>query len=343
MGRSDDALVSRTNIGLKPGDSGAAVGALQRYLRCFGYLPFEATLEERSRRTREAAVSEVFDGKTLEGLRAYQAFNGIPVTGLLDEATVTDMEGPRCGFPDILREDDPSFGGMRFSLSGYEWHRNDLRYAFENFSADSTRIRIQRAVSAAFRVWSEVTPLTFQRLPSISENTEIELRFIPGDRLHGSETLAYASFPPDGDITFLDGYMWNTSSVVPEGEYDLQSVATHEIGHALGLQHTTVHGAVMTKSIGSGRAVRVLHQDDINGIQAKYGPRTPGPHQTTVPDVQELRPATAAERIRAASLRPVFSGSDGPNAWVWRQSPRARQIVGIDSEVTMQLRNGPRL
>ncbi len=62
---------------------------------------------------------------------------------------------------------------------------------------------------------------------------------------------------------------------------DLQGVATHEYGHALGLDHSTV--ALETVMFpGSGTNFyqrRTLHSDDIAGIQALYGVKSPSkPH-----------------------------------------------------------------
>ena len=50
---------------------------------------------------------------------------------------------------------------------------------------------------------------------------------------------------------------------------DLQTVATHEIGHLLGLAHTPVQEAVMYAIISHG-STKGLNQDDIDGIRALY-------------------------------------------------------------------------
>ena len=50
---------------------------------------------------------------------------------------------------------------------------------------------------------------------------------------------------------------------------DLQTVATHEIGHLLGLAHTPVQEAVMYAIISPG-STKGLNQDDIDGIRALY-------------------------------------------------------------------------
>ena len=52
------------------------------------------------------------------------------------------------------------------------------------------------------------------------------------------------------------------------GNYSLQTVYLHELGHALGLDHSSVVDAVMYAFYGGPRCS--LHQDDIDGIVALY-------------------------------------------------------------------------
>lgn len=51
---------------------------------------------------------------------------------------------------------------------------------------------------------------------------------------------------------------------------DLQSIATHEIGHSLGLGHSNVFQSTMYPSYMGGTGARTLHQDDIDGVCALY-------------------------------------------------------------------------
>ena len=46
----------------------------------------------------------------------------------------------------------------------------------------------------------------------------------------------------------------------------------HEIGHSLGLEHTNVRGAIMFPSYEGYRPELDLARDDIERIQALYGP-----------------------------------------------------------------------
>lgn len=77
----------------------------------------------------------------------------------------------------------------------------------------------------------------------------------------------------EGGITWNDG----PGASIAGGHFDLQSVACHEYGHALGLDHSTFGTATMAPSIGNGSvSERSISNDDRNGIQAIYGAISPG-------------------------------------------------------------------
>ena len=52
---------------------------------------------------------------------------------------------------------------------------------------------------------------------------------------------------------------------------NLFALVAHEIGHSLGLKHTSVPGAVMANGYVHNWKHLKLHQDDIQGLQTLYG------------------------------------------------------------------------
>ena len=71
----------------------------------------------------------------------------------------------------------------------------------------------------------------------------------------------------EADIDINVSFPFGTAS----GCYHTRSVATHEIGHLLGLDDITASGNVMCGTIAMNEQQYVLSNDDINGLNAIYG------------------------------------------------------------------------
>lgn len=88
-----------------------------------------------------------------------------------------------------------------------------------------------------------------------------------GDDKHGG-SLQFAGQILDADILFNPNRNFTTTGPATDTVQDLQTVATHEIGHFLGLSHSGVVRAVMFPY--SPDDVRTLSYDDAAGIAANY-------------------------------------------------------------------------
>lgn len=85
--------------------------------------------------------------------------------------------------------------------------------------------------------------------------------------------LAYCETPiQDGwRIRYYQSWSWQDGPGTVSSGIDLQGVACHELGHALGLGHSSTGGATMYPSIsGTGTAQRSIETDDKNGVKAVY-------------------------------------------------------------------------
>jgi uncharacterized protein (TIGR03382 family) len=80
----------------------------------------------------------------------------------------------------------------------------------------------------------------------------------------------------DADIAFnAERWTWTTRGEPRRDALDLQDVATHELGHALGLEHSEVPEATMYRSSPLGSIERrTLDDDDLDAVGAAYDPAT---------------------------------------------------------------------
>ena len=141
------------------------------------------------------------------------------------------------------------------------------------------------SIITAFATWQTITRRYFIE---VCNANAADIVIFWGEGNHGDNfpfdgpgtaqgnVLAHAFFPPPnsgalaGDLHLDDFEDW-TEVARANGfqPIDLQTVALHEIGHSLGLNHTTVAGAVMEANYTGSR--RALAADDIAGIRSIYG------------------------------------------------------------------------
>lgn len=176
---------------------------------------------------------------------------------------------------------ESSATSTEFSVQGNVWNHRFITYFFQNTTPDINPANDSRqAIRNAFTSWQNQTRLYFIEVCNAAQ-ADIVILFGAGN--HGDNTpfagvngvLAHAFFPPPngnfaGDMHFDEDETW-TTAIRPFGTQpiDLETVALHEIGHSLGLNHTNVTGAVMEAFYNGSH--RNLEPDDIAGIQSIYG------------------------------------------------------------------------
>jgi hypothetical protein len=83
-------------------------------------------------------------------------------------------------------------------------------------------------------------------------------------------TYTSTSNTAEWNMQVYDNWLWDDSGSPGNNEFDLRSVILHELGHGLGLGHSANAAAVMDPTIADGTLERILHQDDIDGLNFIY-------------------------------------------------------------------------
>ncbi|MBX6315876.1 MAG: matrixin family metalloprotease [Isosphaeraceae bacterium] len=200
--------------------------------------------------------------------------------GLEDRFLLYAASGGRWTYPARITY---SFVPDGTNLGGYASNLDAAMNA-RGFSTSTWQLQFHKA----FAIWQAVTGINFAPVPDdgeglgVSGNQQGDSRFgdirIGGEPVTGGNSTLAATFlpPPFNGGTLASDIDINTSmpwQVNGYSNYDLETVALHEIGHALGLSHSAIDTATMyAYYLGVDQS---LSSDDIAGIQSIYGVRQP--------------------------------------------------------------------
>lgn len=195
--------------------------------------------------------------------------------------------------PRGLRHENLEQRLVMYGLTGYQWTNTNVSVSYlpdgtssEGYASNlfalldavAPRATWQREFARALQSWANVTNLNFRFVSDsgaasgVSGSAQGDSRF--GDIRLGAHNLAgplaYAYYPNSwstlgGDIMMASEKVFSVGS-----SRDIYSVLLHEVGHAIGLDHS-VSGTVMYAYITG--VYSGLTADDIAGAQAIYGAR----------------------------------------------------------------------
>lgn len=175
-------------------------------------------------------------------------------------------------------------------------------------------------LNAAFAVWGDAdgSRARFRAeapvaRPRVSPDDVNVVYFDPAWPWGEALAMTSAWMTEDGEIVAFDIQIdpraeWSTDG---DGDgFDLEAAVVHELGHALGIEHSAVPEATMYASHGRGETWRrELHEDDVAAVSFLYPDRSP-----TDPGA-----ASADEEEPEGPLAAWFSGSahcgHAPGAW----------------------------
>ncbi|KAI8010583.1 hypothetical protein LOK49_LG06G02231 [Camellia lanceoleosa] len=245
--------------GSKKGDNVRGLQEIRNYLHKYGYLscPYSKN-------------PNYFDDTLESAVKAYQLNYHLNVSGTLDTNTLSLMATPRCGMPDIVTGTPHQLHELSsyYVLRYTKWPKFNLSWALQ----PGTSHDVQGPIAQAFSKWASVSHFNFSKGKEFTL-ADLQISFLHRD--HGDNSsfdgpggvLARVDMPPNGKLHFDADEHWAVGAV--PGAVDIRTVGLHEIGHLLGLGHSTVAEAIMYPFIPAG-VTKDLSQDDIDRMRALY-------------------------------------------------------------------------
>jgi hypothetical protein len=261
------ATAGESEATLALGARGPEVERLNVYLSAHGYFPdadVDARFPDHVAPVAEAPDAiDMFDARTEEAVSELQRRNGLPVTGVVDDATWAFVDAPQCGNPvNALGDDDD------------KWH-HDAQYSSPYALGGTFTYRIvgtpyalspaqtSAIVRQAFDVWSDAR-VTFVET---SGSADVQIRFTYIDGTGNTLGQTYNNYW-GGSRYSID--MDTAENWVPTGDPSFRRPLAHEIGHLLGFDHSGYRQALMYPTTDTRDVPVVLDDDDRGALTSRY-------------------------------------------------------------------------
>jgi hypothetical protein len=215
-----------------------------------------------------------------------------------------------------------------------QWKRDCIGFALqEDGSQEVLFDRVREVVDTSFAVWWQADcvgappGIVVQNMGTVSCG-EVEFNSTAGNanvlvfrddvwpHEDGQHNLALTtvSFDPTTGELYNADIEVNTAGYdfIDGGDYDLQSVLTHEVGHFLGLSHSPLETATMYYAYSNGSTeFRDLSEDDVFGMCSIYPPADVDPLRCNPIPRHGFSSVCGSEQTSGCGVSPAGSGAAG--------------------------------
>jgi len=211
-----------------------------------------------------------------------------------------------------------------------------LTYHFDNGTPDISGTLEEAEVERGLNEWARFAQVTFTRSASTGLNRSIDIKWASG--AHGDSNpfdgvngvLAHAFFPAPtnsepiaGDLHFDEAELWSLTSDIHQF-----TVALHEAGHSLGLDHLTDPNSVMFASYHG--PVTGLTASDIAAIQSVYASAGGSANSFSIQNL-----GTGPLSVNSISSNRNFLSTSGYPATPFNLAPNGNQAVTVNVDWTL--------
>jgi hypothetical protein len=207
-----------------------------------------------------------------------------------------------------------------YVLSGPKWAVNPVPYYINPVNNDVSQLAAITAIQSGASAWGMQSNANISLYymgqtsgTTLQNNGKNELFF--RNTSNGgivAETYWWADSSHrliDADVVYYDGaFKFFTAATACSSGIYLEGTTTHELGHALGLGHSSVSSATMYPTMGwCSNAWQTLDPDDLNAIEALY-PATS--FTNTPPSVAITGPAANSSFTQGTAITATGAASD---------------------------------
>lgn len=227
--------------------------------------------------------------KALLILVAFVTFFGLTPLVSVSNAKVSEKDVEKVTFIHYKKQNArPADGGKCYKLMGVKWPTTNVTYSINPTNSEGLSASfVTNTISTSAETWDAATS---NELFNNNYNVDTSATYGVYDEKnsiafgHNSDSNVIAVTSVwytrvgkqivEFDMQFNDSFQWGDASA-NSSVMDLQNIATHELGHTVGMAdiYTNSCGTVTMYGYGTEgeTAKRTLEQPDINGLVKMYG------------------------------------------------------------------------